>query len=328
MALNRRVKSVALVAGALLLFGLGTVTYLLAAFPKVGAAPALTVQSSPALLEHGRYLATHVSACIDCHSQRDWQRFSAPIVPLTEGKGGERFGAETGIPGTIFAKNITPAALASWSDGELIRAFTVGVSKDGSALFPLMPYPSYAAMCEGDVHAVVAYLRSLRPIENHVPASKLSFPMNLIVRTIPAPASPGPCPDPTNTVAQGAYLAKIAGCAECHTPKNHGKPLPGMAFAGGFAFEGMPNGGGTVRSSNITPDNGTGIGTWKREDFIQRFKAFASSAAAVAVKPGAFNTVMPWTIYAGMTEADLGAIYQYLRTVPAVNNSVERWQEP
>jgi mono/diheme cytochrome c family protein len=218
-----------------------------------------------------------VSACIDCHSERDWQRFSGPIARGTEGKGGQRFGEESGIPGTIFAKNITPAALGNWSDGELARAFTAGVSKDNGALFPLMPYRSYSAMCERDVHAIVAYLRSLPPIQNSVPQAHLSFPMNLIARTIPAPASPLACPDPANTIALGAYLTKIAGCAECHTPKNHGKPLPGMDFAGGFAFEGMPNGGGTVRSSNITPDTGTGIGGWKKEDFVQRFRAFASA---------------------------------------------------
>jgi mono/diheme cytochrome c family protein len=325
---NPRVKWLGIAVAALALIGASGVGYLLVAFPKVGPAPNQAVQSSPELLERGRYLATHVSGCIDCHSERDWQRFSGPIVPGTEGKGGLRFGRENGMPGTIFAKNITPAALGNWSDGELVRAFTAGVSRDGSALFPVMPYPSYSAMCERDAHAIVVYLRSLRPIENAVLPSALGFPMNLIARTIPAEANPGPCPGPANAVALGAYLAKIAGCAECHTPKNHGKPLPGMDFAGGFAFEGMPNGGGTVRSSNITPDVGTGIGGWKKEDFVQRFRAFGNPNALVAVKPGAFNTVMPWTIYAGMSDGDLSAIYEYLRTVPPVNNRVERWQGP
>jgi hypothetical protein len=328
LASSPRVKWLALAAAALALLGFGGVGYLLLAFPKVGAAPNLSIQSTPQLLERGRYLAMHVNACIDCHSERDWQRFSGPIVAGTEGKGGQRFGAENGIPGTIFSKNITPAALGAWSDGEIARAFTEGVSKDNSPLFPVMPYPSYTAMCERDVEAVVAYLRTLRPIDNPISASDIGFPMNLVVRTIPAPARPGPCPDPANSVALGAYLSKIGGCAECHTPKSHGKPLPGMDFAGGFSFEGMPNGGGTVRASNITPDVGTGIGAWKKEDFVQRFKAFKDPAAAVPVKPGVFNTVMPWTIYAGMTEADLGAIYDYLRTVPPVRNSVERWQGP
>jgi mono/diheme cytochrome c family protein len=319
---------VGLAVATLLLLGFGGVGYLLVAFPQAGAAPNLSIQGTPQLLERGRYLAVHVSGCIDCHSERDWQRFSGPIVARTEGKGGQRFGRENGIPGTIFAKNITPSALGNWSDGELVRAFTAGVSKDDSPLFPLMPYPSYAGMCERDVNAVVAYLRTLQPIDNSVPSADLGFPMNLVVRTLPAPPRPEPCPDPANAVAHGAYLTRIAGCADCHTPKSHGKPLPGMDFAGGFSFEGMPNGGGTVRASNITPEAGTGIGAWKREDFIRRFKAFADRAATVAVKPGAFNTVMPWTIYAGMTEADLGAIYDYLRTVPPVKNSVERWQAP
>ena len=66
----------------------------------------------------------------------------------------------------LYSKNITPAAIGSWTDGELLRAVTQGVSKDGTPLFPLMPYPHFGAMAEEDVHAVLAYVRSLKAIED------------------------------------------------------------------------------------------------------------------------------------------------------------------
>ena len=93
-----------------------------------------------------------------------------------------------------------------------------------------------------------------------------------------------------------------------------------MAFAGGHEF---PLESGKVVSPNITPDPLTGIGGWPREAFVARFRGYADGAPAVS--PGDPNTPMPWTLYAGMTEEDLGAIYDYLRTVAPVRNAVEKW---
>jgi hypothetical protein len=100
-----------------------------------------------------------------------------------------------------------------------------------------------------------------------------------------------------------------------------------MDFAGGFHFQ-LP--WGLVQSANITPDIETGIGTWKKAQFIGKFKNLDSEAANhIAMKPpyseAYFNTVMPWTMYAGMTEEDLGAIYTYLRTVPPVKHKVQKY---
>jgi len=298
------------------------IAYLALIFPKVAPAPDLKVASSPELVARGEYLALHVNVCIDCHSTRDWSRFSGPIVPGTEGQGGQRFDQSMGLPGALYAQNITPAAIGSWTDGELLRAFTTGVSRDGRPMFPLMPYLSYGKMDPSDAQAVVAYLRGLKPIQNPVPDSKLDFPMNLIVRTIPHDAQPEKRPDPSDMLATGRYLATIGGCADCHTPQNKGARVPGMEFAGGFEFQ-FPD-GAVVRSLNITLDPETGIGGWDKAFFIQRFKKYAE-AQQPAVKPGEFNTVMPWTQYAGMTEDDLGAIYEYLRTVKPVQHDVQRY---
>ena len=287
---------------------------------KVGDSSDVTVESTPEKIERGRYLANHVSLCTDCHSERDWTYFSGPVIPGTEGKGGEAFDEAKGFPGNIYSKNITPAALGNWTDGELIRSITAGLSKEGTPLFPLMPYPAYKIMAEEDVHAIVAYLKTLKPLENEVPETTLNFPLNFIVRTMPHPATPQKRPDSSDTLALGKYMATIAACDECHTPKEKGEPIAGMEFAGGFKFV-IPS--GTAYSANITPDTETGIGKWTKKDFINQFKFYSNpDSQRIVVPQGEFNTVMPWTQYSGMTEEDLGAIYDYLRTLKPVSNEV------
>lgn len=310
------------ILGLLTLIG-GGVGYLYGAFPKVAEASSDKVLATPALRERGAYLADHVALCSDCHSERDFSRLSGPVKPGTIGKGGERWGHDMGFPGELYAKNITPAALGDWSDGEILRAITTGVRRDGSALFPLMPYLGYRHLCDDDAKALITWIRGLEPIEHEVPDRELDFPLGLVVRTMPGAADPWPCPKPSDGVRYGEYLVTMANCSDCHTPSEQGKPILSKRFAGGMAFP-MPT-GGTVRAVNITPHPETGIGNWTREAFIQRFKAMAQPNATPPVPPGTFNTVMPWTQYGGMTEQDLGAIYDYLRTVPPLESRIEKF---
>ena len=306
---------------ALLVIVVAGVVYLHVAFPKVGNAPEIKIAATPEMIARGEYLANHVTVCIDCHSTRDFNFYSGPILPGTEGKGGEEF-VET--VGTLYPPNITPAALGNWTDGEIARAITSGVNKEGAPLFPIMPYPIYNHLAEEDVQAIVAYLRTLPPIVNEVPKSKLNFPMNLIVRTIPLPYESKPRPEPSDTLAYGEYLSIVSGCQFCHTPvDDKGQPLPGMELAGGMEFK-FPT-GEIVRTANITPEIDTGIGAWDRDYFVGRFKEYAdSSAQRISVEKGGDNTLMPWTMYAGMTEGDLSAIYGFLRTVKPIRNEVDK----
>jgi hypothetical protein len=300
--------------------------YLFVGFPSVGPVRDLNVTSTPERVARGAYLANHVSVCIDCHSTRDWNYFSGPIMAGTEGKGGELFDEKIGFPGMIYAHNITPAGLGSQSDGVLYRAITSGVDKNGKSMFPIMPYPHFNKMSEEDILSIITYIRTLKPIENNPPATVLNAPMNLIVRTIPMKRTPQADPDTSNIFKYGEYMVNAAGCSECHTQQVKGKPLAGMDFAGGFRFP-FPN-GAVVQSANITPDEETGIGAWSESDFVTRFK-FYDNAEAKTLKPQevGYQSVMPWTMYAGMTEKDLTAIYKYLRTVPPVKNKVEKYTE-
>src|SRR5262245_8850252 len=157
--------------------------YLMFAFPKVPAAPNVKFDTSPERIARGKYLNDHVVGCTTCHTKREWTKFSGPVREDVLGAGGESF--NLGPAGMLYSKNITPAAIGSWTDGELLRAVTQGVSKDGTPLFPLMPYPHYGKMSEDDVHAILAYVRALPPIQNdNIPSRSLDFPLNFIVRTI------------------------------------------------------------------------------------------------------------------------------------------------
>lgn len=314
------------VLGLLLLIAAAGAGYLYLVLPDVGPPPEITVEGTPKQVERGEYLAHHVASCIDCHSERDFTLFSGPIVPGTEGMGGEVFTPEMGFPGTFYARNLTPHNLGEWTDGEIYRTITTGVTRSGEPLFPVMPYPSYARMDPDDVRAIIAYIRTLEPISNETPESQPDFPFNLIMRTIPGPAQPMERPPKSDTLAYGEYLTTIAACQDCHTPVDQGAFIDSLFMAGGREFE-MP--WGTVRSSNITSHDRTGIGAWRREQFVTRFKQYDVPYDSLdSVPEGAFNTIMPWAMYAGMTEEDLSAIFRYLQTLEPIEHSVTRFTPP
>lgn len=309
-------------AAIALLISAGLV-YFQTALPKVQEPTELDIEITSERVIRGEYLANSVCACMDCHSTRDWQLYSGPLKEGTLGKGGEIFNQDFGFPGVFTSKNITPAGISDWTDGELFRLITTGVTKSNEPIFPVMPYLKYGQMAEEDVYAIIAYLRSLEPIENDVVASKADFPMNFILRTIPKNSSPQPIPDKNDQIAYGAYLTNAAACADCHTPQDKGQPIEGLEFAGGFEFK-LPE-FGTIRSANITPDPETGIGNWTEEFFVQKFKAYVdSSYIAPELTQGDMQTVMPWTMYGNMTEEDLKAIYAYLKTVKPVKNKFKK----
>ena len=302
----------------------GILSYVRYIPPQVGDPEDIKIEITMERVERGSYLANSVCVCMDCHSTRDWSKFSGPLTAGTLGKGGEEFNQKLGFPGKYYAKNLTPFALQNWTDGEILRAISSGVNRDGKALFPIMPHPNYGRMDKEDLYSIVAYLRTLEPIENIVPESESDFPMNYIINLIPKKAEYSNIPDENDRVAYGSYLFNASACNDCHTQQIKGKPVAGMELAGGFKFP-MAT-GGVVRSANITPDIETGIGNWSEDDFVQRFKDFADSAfIPKQVNQNEFNTVMPWMMYSTMKTDDLKAIYAYLQTVKPISNNVRKF---
>jgi len=319
-------KKIALWVIGILVIVIGSALfYLKFALPKIADAPEMTVELTPDRIARGEYLANHVAVCIDCHSQRDWTRFSGPPKDGTYGMGGDVFDQKFGFPGVYYAKNITPAGISHYTDGELFRTITTGVDKNGKAMFPVMPFHYYGQMDVEDIKSIIAYVRTLKPIENKVPQSKSDFPMSLIINTLPHEASFTKRPEKTDVVSYGKYLTTASSCVECHTKFEKGSLVEGTEFGGGREFP-FPD-GSVVISANISPDKETGIGGWSEAVFINLFRAHADSATLnTKLNAGDFNSAMPWTMYGKMDEADLKAIYAYLQTVPPINNKVVKFK--
>ncbi|SKA15144.1 c-type cytochrome [Sediminibacterium ginsengisoli] len=315
-------KALLLIAAAFIVLAGLAAGYVAIFLPNVGKAPELKVERTPERIERGKYLATSVAVCVDCHSTRDWSQFAGPMVSGTEGKGGDRFGKEMGFPGVFYARNITPYSLSKWTDGEIFRAITSGVDKDNKALFPLMPYSHYGAVDQEDIYSIIAYLRSMPAITNDVPKSEADFPVNLIMKTMPSKPAFTTKPKTEDSVAYGKYLVTMAGCVDCHSKESKGAVIAGTEYGGGREFA-LP--GGIVRAPNLTVHS-TGMGSMTREQFIQRFKLYQdSSYRSPLLQPTDFNTPMPWMMYSRMTESDLASIYKFLQTVQPIDNRVQKF---
>jgi mono/diheme cytochrome c family protein len=281
--------------------------------------------STTAMLDRGKYLFNHVAGCIDCHSKRDFTKYSGPVVPGSEGGGGFLFDEKLGLPGKIYGRNITPdneTGIGTWTDEEILRAITQGVSKRGDTLFPLMPYANFNHMAKQDLMSIIAYLRTLKPIKNKIADRQLFMPIAAVypAQALQPSVDGNQLPPTTDKVAYGGYLVNAADCGTCHTPMTERGPDRARMFAGGWTFD---VGSFKVTSANITPDS-TGIGSWTEEQFLNKFVPYREEKN-YSHNPGRDNTIMPLSVLAGMTDDDLKAIYAYLRTVPPVKNKVEKY---
>lgn len=321
----KKIYTVLLILLAFIITGaISAGTYMKVFLPRISQAPEINIEQTPARIERGRYLAHHVSVCMDCHSSRDWSLFAGPLSGNLGG-GGEKFGKDMGFPGTIYSPNITPYNLSDWTDGEIFRAITSGVDKDGQALFPVMPYHHYGQMDKEDIYSIIAYIRTLDPVESHTADRELDFPVNFLINTMPGEARLTEKPDENNTVAYGAYLVNAAGCVDCHSQTAKGSIIKGSEFGGGMEFK-QP--AGIVRAPNITSHQETGIGNWTKELFIQYFKQYEDSRYKSPVfTPDDLNSPMPWHMYAGMDTSDLEAIYVYLQSLKPIDHFVNKYEK-
>lgn len=292
--------------------------------PEVAPPANIVVDKSPDRIERGRYLYTTLADCDSCHSEHDYTRLYSP---LTGGRGKGAVIPFQGLPGRIVASNITPdpeTGIGTWTDGEKIRAIREGISKDGHALHPAMPYPSYRYMSDRDVQALVAFMDQLPAIRNPLPKTELPAAVLKAIRGAPRPVrDPVPQPNAGNQASTGEYLATIAYCEECHTPQVGGQPDTARRFAGGQTFA-TP--AGSVVTANITPDKDTGIGAWDYARFRDRLQIFRKDYSSVEalpkIGPDRF-TVMHYIAYSGLIEADMAALFAYLQTRTPVSQKVE-----
>ena len=289
--------------------------------PRSRTLTARKFDSTSARLTRGDYLVNHVTDCMACHAEHDWTNREAPILPGKLGSG-QDMNLLKGFPGRVYAPNITPdpeTGAGNWTDDQLARAIREGVSHDGRALFPFMPYPDYRAMSDEDLASIIVYLRILPPVRKQWQATQLIFPVKYLIRSVPQPLEdPVPEPDVSTPAKRGKYLVTISGGCGCHTPTDdHGQPLPGFEFGGGFILDGP---WGRVAGANITPDP-SGISYYDEALFTQTMRTGA-------VKARQLSQSMPWHSYRGMTDEDIAAIFAYLKTLKPVRHHVDNTEMP
>ena len=259
--------------------------------------------SASDIVGRGKYVFATAGGCA-CHTPPDGVGLNA---------GGTKFELAYGI-GVVYAPNITPDAetgIGKWTDAQLTSAIRRGEKPNGSKLFPIHPYKYLGSIADDEVEALVAYLRSVRPIKSSVTARTLRIPVPTLTIANPARVAP------RDGLARGAYLAGgAAHCTECHTPRRFDfSPDDSKFLAGG------PGPQSSV-TANITPHVETGIGRWT-EAQIARF-------LRTGLKPsGQEASSLMRTVIAGtsvgfkdLTEADAAAIARYLKTVPPIDNRV------
>ena len=260
-------------------------------------------------VERGNYLVNSIMGCGNCHTPM------GPNGPLP----GMDLAGGTVLeekPFTARAANITPdkdTGIGSWTDAQIAKAVREGIRPDGSLIGPPMPFEHYRGISDSDLAAVVAYLRTVKPVANKVARSEYRMPLPpaygppvLSVTDVPR----------TDKVKYGAYLAGPLGhCMECHTPMvgPGQRDYANANGAGGFEMRGP---WGVAISANITPHRDTGIGKWTNAQ-IKR-----AITQGIRADGSPLNPPMGYAYYARMTNADLDALVAYLRSLKPVKNAV------
>ncbi|MGH7032839.1 MAG: c-type cytochrome [Stellaceae bacterium] len=268
------------------------------------AAQASVAAETP--LQRGTYLMNSIVACGNCHTPKGPD--GKPIAGK-ELSGGDPIDSPVfhAVPGNITQDKET--GIGAWTDAQIIDAIRDGKKADGTIIGPPMPIEFYRGMSDSDVKAIVAYLRTVKPIANEVEKSTYKIPL---------PKSYGP---PVTHVADvprgdrlayGKYLATGLGhCMDCHTPAVRGRPDFTRMGAGGNPF-GAP-GGGVVISANLTPGNPNGIAGWSNQQ--------VKDAITKGVRPDRpLVKLMAFDFYQHMTNADLNDLIAFLRSLKPVKS--------
>jgi hypothetical protein len=244
-------------------------------------------------------------------------------------KGGVGF--PLGPLGIIYSKNLTPdktTGLGRYTDEQIFRMMRHGIRPDGTASLPLMM--PFWKMADDDMVAIVSYLRSLEPVENHISENNWNF-IGKAVRSLTAtfkpienPEAPAIAPPMSPpSILRGEYLARyVTNCVGCHTPRDITTfEAIGPEFSGGMEFEPWPalnkhfNMDTTIwlRTPNITPHPGGVLTRFKTpEEFIKRFR----QGRVLSISP------MDWGPFSRISDDDLTSIFMFLNSLKPVEHNV------
>jgi mono/diheme cytochrome c family protein len=261
----------------------------------------------------GKYVFGAAGGC-GCHSEPD----------KTLNSGGRRY---DGPFGTVYSTNITPdpkTGIGSWTDDQIIAAIRLGRRPDGERIIPVHPYTVFNGMAEGDLRALVAYLRSVPPVSRPNQPKQITVPLFESVflpawlaafapREVPPPAAP------TTGVARGEYLVRaVSHCGECHSPRTMTYATDNSRFLGG-----NPKGADGDPVPNITPDKDTGL-AWSEAEIAEYLGTGHKPDGDVA--GGLMGEVIQGSSagFKDLSKEDRLAIARYLKTLPPVKHKVIR----
>ena len=279
------------------------------------AASDAAAQTTREQIARGKYVFGAAAGC-GCHT----------VAKQPLNAGGRKY---DGPFGTVYSSNITPdptTGIGKWTDEQIITATRSGRRPNGERLIPVHPYTVFNGMAEQDLKDVVAYLRSVPPINRATPAKKISVPMFESVflpawlATFAAIESP-PKSAATSGVARGEYLTRaVSHCGECHTPRTMTMAVDNTRFLAGNQKGKGPEGSAVP---NITPDRETGLGSWTEEQITDYLGTGNKPDGDVA--GGLMMEVIEGSSagYKDLTKADRQAIAKYLKTIPAIKNKID-----
>ena len=244
---------------------------------------------NPEAIAKGKHFAEAISLCTECHGPDLSGKVlsSDPVFGrlapenLTSGEGG--------IGGT-------------YSDADFVRAIRHGVDAKGHAL-PIMPSKYYQKLSGEDTAAIIAYVRSVPPVDKEVPESTLGVLGRILLVTgqlkgffeyhdIDHGAAPPNAPTPGATAEYGKYLATV--CTACHGTNLQGGPVPGD-----------PEGA-------IAPNAVAAAQRWTDSEFMETLRTGTTPENKALDKEK-----MPWDDLGKMTDDELRAVYLYLKSLPA-----------
>jgi mono/diheme cytochrome c family protein len=266
-------------------------------------AATIVTASAQAPVERGKYLVNTIMTCQNCHTPKGERGVPVFDRDLSSGLSWDE------PPFKVTASNITQdkdTGIGNWSDADIKRALQKGERPNGTRLAAIMPSDFYEILTPGDLDAIVAYLRTIKPVKQQTPTPEYRI---ALPRHIPPGAEkPFAEADMADKVKKGFYLVTIGHCMECHTPMGpKGREFETSYGKGGFEF---PGPWGKSVSRNITSHKEKGIGAWS-DDEIKLAITKGVSRDGSPLKPP-----MGYGFYANMTDGDLDAVVAYLRTVP------------
>jgi mono/diheme cytochrome c family protein len=257
---------------------------------------------------HGEYVY-RLGDCAACHTKPGGKTLAggyALVTPL----------------GTIYSTNITPDrdhGIGSYSLTDFARAVRLGVTPDGTRLYPAMPYTSYAKMSDEDVQDMYAYLqKNIAPVNEPAPATKLPWPFNMrwtmafwnVVFLDSSHFTPDSSKDAQWN--RGAYVVEaLEHCGECHTPRAITQNLDNAKKFSGTVLQGW-------KAYNITASKQSGVGGWSDDalaSYLSTGHADGHSSASGPMAEAVSNSLR----FANAD--DVKAIVAYVRSTPAIENA-------